>query len=66
MAGDEAADADAAMSTYVDFALLARSRCAIYSTSGLSMSAWMMGCGTDCYEHLEKGLESCAASLMTS
>jgi hypothetical protein len=63
MDANEAADTNAGMSTYVDLALLARSRCAIYSRSGLSMAAWMMGGGTDCYEHLERGLESCSASL---
>lgn len=59
MDGEEAADAGAAASSYVDLALLARARCAVYSRSGYSMTAWMAGGGTDCYERYDLGLERC-------
>jgi hypothetical protein len=59
MDDEEAADPGAAISTYVDVALLARARCAVYSRSGFSTTAWMMGGGTDCYEKFHWGLERC-------
>jgi hypothetical protein len=59
MGDEEAADPQAAMSTYVDLVLMARARCAVYSRSGYSMTAWMMGGGTDCYEHYQRGLDRC-------
>lgn len=59
---DEATDPQAALSTYVDVALLARARCAIYSRSGFSNTGWMMGGGqAGCAAHFTKGLEQCVA-----
>jgi hypothetical protein len=66
MNNEEAADPESAISTYVDLALLARARCAIYSNSGYSMTAWMMGGGTSCYEHLEWGLGRCLSEAAGS
>lgn len=59
MGHEEVEDPDAAISTYVDVALLARARCAVYSHSGFSTTAWLMGGGTPCYEHFKGGLQRC-------
>ena len=62
----EAADPKSAISTYLDLAMMARARCAVYSTSGYSMTAWMMGGGTDCYEQFQWGLERCLSEAAGS
>jgi hypothetical protein len=59
MSKAEAADTESAISAYVDAVLLARAQCAVYSRSGFSATAWMMGGGTDCYEHIARDLQSC-------
>lgn len=63
MSPKESAEGDTGVSTYVELALLARARCAVYSKSGFSQTAWMAGGGTDCYEANDKGgLQGCLAA----
>lgn len=59
MDAKEVADTAAAISTYVDVTLLARARCGIYSQSGFSSVAWMMGGGTPCFSNLHWDLHEC-------
>lgn len=65
MTETEASASDAAMSSYVDVALLARARCLIAGESGFSKIAWMLGGGHACYDYLGQGPERCSELAAT-